>query len=70
MRPLTETLQRQRNKEESFKPVWDRAPGRGDIRGNGNGKSWYQCFTCGRTLSAITRDPGPSCCEKPMKKIR
>jgi protein phosphatase len=71
MRPLTEALQRQRNKEEVFQPVWDRAPGRGgDSKGNGNGKSWYQCFTCGKTLSAITRDPGPNCCNKPMKKIR
>jgi protein phosphatase len=70
MRPLTETLQRQRNKEESFKPVWDRAPVNADSRGNGNGKSWYQCFSCGKTISSITREPGPSCCEKPMKKIR
>jgi protein phosphatase len=72
MRPLTETLQRQRNKEESFKPVWDRSPGRSDPKGNGsgNGKSWYQCFTCGKTISSITRDPAPNCCEKPMKKIR
>jgi protein phosphatase len=72
MRPLTETLQRQRNKEESFKPVWDRAPGRSDPKGNGsgNGKSWYQCFTCGKTISSVTRDPAPSCCDRPMKKIR
>jgi protein phosphatase len=71
MRPLTEALQRQRNKEEVFQPVWDRAPGRGgDARGNGNDKSWYQCFDCGKTFSTITRDPAPTCCEKPMKKIR
>jgi hypothetical protein len=70
MRPLTETLQRQRNKEESFKPVWDRATGGGDSKGNGNGKSWYQCFSCGKTISSVTREPGPSCCDKPMKKIR
>jgi protein phosphatase len=71
MRPLTEALQRQRNKEEVFQPVWDRATGRSnDPETNGNRKSWYQCFTCGKTLSAMTRDPGPSCCNKPMKKIR
>jgi protein phosphatase len=71
MRPLTEALQRQRNKEEVFQPIWDRAPGRGnDAKGNGNGKSWYQCFSCGKTVSAITRDPGPNCCDQPMKKIR
>jgi protein phosphatase len=71
MRPLTEALHRQRNKEEVFQPVWDRAPGRGsNAEGNGNGKSWYQCFSCGKTVSAITRDPGPTCCDKPMKKVR
>ena len=70
MRPLTETLQRQRNKEESFKPVWDRTTARTDPKGNGNGKSWYQCFSCGKTVSSITREPGPNCCDKPMKKIR
>jgi len=71
MRPLTEVLQRQRNKEEIFQPVWDRASGRGnDSKGNGNGKSWYQCSSCQKTVSAITRDPGPTCCDQPMKKIR
>ncbi len=71
MRPLTEALQRQRNKEEVFQPVWDRAPGRsGDERSNGNGKSWYQCDHCGKTFSSLTRDPGPTCCDHPMKKIR
>jgi PPM family protein phosphatase len=71
MRPLTEALQRQRNKEEVFQPLWDRGPGRAsNTEGNGNGTSWYQCFSCGKTVSAITRDPGPTCCDKPMKKIR
>jgi protein phosphatase len=71
MRPLNEALQRQRNKEEIFQPVWDRASARGnDGKGNGNGKSWYQCSSCQKTVSAITRDPGPTCCDQPMKKIR
>jgi hypothetical protein len=71
MRPLSEALQKQRNKEEVFQPVWDRpTSGPGGPESNGNRKAWYQCVVCNKTFSATPREPGPSCCGKEMRKIR
>ncbi len=69
MRPLTETVQRYRNKEEMFQPVWDRSEN-GDkvvLEPQGNEPAVFRCENCGKTSNTFN-GAMPTCCDKPMPK--
>ena len=67
MRALAEAVQKQRDKQESFKPVYDK---RGSSRTTSNGPTLvsYRCDRCGKVEQRTPGEPAPICCEQAMKR--